>query len=354
MAYENIAHNKPWITAADRNAVDAVLASGWIAAGPRVADVEVFFVDRFAAGAACAVSSGTAALFLALKGLGIGEGDAVAVPSYACSALLNAVHMAGARPRVVDVVPESLAIDPDAIEQQAADAKAVIAVHMFGAPAPVEALRGQGRIVIEDCAQSLGSTSAGVPLGRGGDAAVFSFYATKIVTGGHGGLVWSHRQEIIERIRDYREFDCRETYYPRFNFQLTDIQAGMVLSQLGRLDEVVDRRQAIARRYDDGLPTGLARWPRASETDAVPYRYIVQCKDAQTVGRLKAHMTDADVTCIVPVERYELLHNYLGLDPAAYPVCERIVSTSLSIPLYPALTEQEVDRICAALGSFEA
>jgi len=347
-----IVHNKPWITAADRKAVEDVLVSGWIAAGPRVADVEAFFVDRFAAGAACAVSSGTAALFLALKGLGIGEGDAVAVPSYACSALLNAVQMAGARPRVVDVLADSLAIDPEAVAHRAADAKAVIAVHMFGARAPIEALRGQGRIVIEDCCQSLGGTNGDIPLGRGGDAAVFSFYATKIVTGGHGGLVWSPRQEVIERMRDYREFDCRETYYPRFNFQLTDIQAGMVLSQLRRLDEVVKRRQAIAKRYDDALPAGLSRWPRPGEAGTVPYRYVVQCNNAQTVDRLKTHMTQAGIACIVPVERYELLHTYLGLDPAVYPTCEQVVATSLSIPLYPALVDAESEQVAAALARF--
>jgi perosamine synthetase len=350
----NIAHNRPWITSADRNAVDAVLASGWIAAGPRVADVEAFFVDYFGAGASCAVSSGTAALFLALKGLKIGEGDVVAVPSYACSALLNAVHMAGAVPRVVDVLLDSLAIDMDAIERQAADAKAVIAVHTFGAPAPIEALRGQGRIIIEDCCQSLGSTIAGDPLGRAGDAAVFSFYATKTVTGGHGGLVLSRRPEVIEHIRDYREFDCRETYYPRFNFQLTDIQAGMVMSQLRRLDEVIARRQVIARRFDDALPAGMSRWPRPDGAGVVPYRYVVQCSDAQEVGRLKMHMAAAGITCIVPVERSELLHNYLSYDAASYPVCERIAGTSLSIPLYPALTGREVDRICEALRCFDA
>jgi dTDP-4-amino-4,6-dideoxygalactose transaminase len=84
----------------------------------------------------------------------------------------------------------------------------------------------------------------------------------------------------------------------------------------------------------------------------VPYRYVAQCNDAQTVGRLKAHMADAGVTCIVPVERYELLHNYLGLDPAAYPVCEQVVATSLSVPLYPALTDADSERVAAALARF--
>ncbi|MCX7310099.1 MAG: DegT/DnrJ/EryC1/StrS family aminotransferase, partial [Afipia sp.] len=261
------------ISDADQAAVNGVLTSGWIAEGPKVAALENAFVSMNACGAACAVSSGTAALFLALKGLKVGLDDIVAVPTYSCSALLNAVNMLGARPVPVDVRPSDFTIDPDSVQRLAPGAKAAIAVHTFGASAQVAVLKRSGMKVIEDCCQSLGG-----PQGRDGDAAVYSFYATKIVTGGQGGLLWDPFGEVSESARDYREFDCRETYVPRFNLQMTDIQAAMILSQFGRLNSIRARRRAIRERYrlaSDGLLS--AGWVLQGGLDAeshLPYRFV--------------------------------------------------------------------------------
>ncbi|NWG87659.1 MAG: DegT/DnrJ/EryC1/StrS family aminotransferase [Hydrogenophilaceae bacterium] len=340
------------ITAEDRAAVDAVLASGWIAQGPAVAALEADFVRRYGGGGACALSSGSAALFLALKSLGAGEGATVAVPSYACSALLNAVYLAGATPKVVDVLPDSFCLDPAALARQAAEAAFAIAVHTYGAPADVAALQAPGRQLIEDCCQSLGGVGVQGQLGSQGEAAVFSFYATKIVTGGQGGLVWSKAADVAEAVRYYRQFDCRESYVPRFNLQMTDIQAALVNSQLARLEAIRSRRQAIARSYLAALPAGLSVQSGLADAGRMAYRFVVLAPDLATREALRRHMEQAGVGCAVPIERYELLHRYLKLDPADFPVAERLADTSLSLPIHPGLSDAQLAQAAAALSGF--
>jgi len=345
-----IPHNRPLITAEDRTAVDAVLSSGWIAQGPAVEALEASFVGLYCGGGACAVSSGTAALFLALKSLGAATGSIVAVPTYACSALLNAVYMVGAEPRVVDVLPDTFCLDPDALRAHAPDARFVIAVHTFGAAADVAALRADGQIVIEDCCQSLGGMQGDLPLGVVGDAAIFSFYATKLITGGQGGLVWS--RTVSEKVRDYRQFDGRETYDPRFNFQLTDLQAALANSQLQRLDVIRERRAAIVGVYLAALPKILKSQRDLRAPGRMAQRCVVVAPNRTVRDQLARHMKAAGLECIVPVERFELLHRYLGLDPAEYPAAEKLSDTTLSLPLHLCLSDTDVARISDALAQF--
>jgi len=345
-----IPHNRPLITAADRAAVDAVLASGWIAEGPAVQALEASVVRQYGDGGACAVSSGTAALFLALKAVGVVPGTTVAVPTYSCSALLNAVFMAGAVPRVVDVLPDTFCIDPDALTANARDARFVIAVHTFGAVADVPALLADGRIVIEDCCQSLGGMLGGHPMGAAGEAAVYSFYATKIITGGQGGLVWS--RTASERVRDYREFDGRESYEPRFNLQLTDLQAALANSQLQRIDVIRARRAAIAAAYLAALPNGLTTQRDPCAPGRMAHRFVVVTPQRQMRDRLRAHMSNAGVSCVIPVEHFELLHRYLCLDPEDYPVAEQLSDTTLSLPIHLCLSDADVATISDALAQF--
>lgn len=346
-----IPHNRPLITAEDRAAVDAVLDSGWVAQGPQVKALEEEFARQYG-GAACAVSSGTAALFLALRALEVGPGAKVAVPSYACSALLNAIYMAGATPSVVDVLPDSFCIDPASLLRRAADADAVIAVHTYGAAADVAALRQDGRKIVEDCCHALGGSTDFGLLGATGDAAVFSFYATKIITGGQGGLVWSAAGALIEAVRDYREFDCRDSYVPRFNLQMTDIQAALVNSQLKRLEAIRARRKEIARAYLAALPGGLAVQSGLDDARRMAYRFVVRTPEPEIRDALHRHMEHAGVGCAVPIERYELLHRYLKLDPAEFPVAEKLADTTLSLPIHSALSNAQLAQVVDAISRF--
>jgi perosamine synthetase len=347
-----IAHNRPHILACDRAAVDAVLDSGWIAQGPAVARLEQEFVRHFGGGQAVALSSGTAALFVVLQALGAGVGSAVAVPSYSCSALLNAVLMTGAAPRIVDVRSDSFCLDAQSVRRQAPDARFIVAVHAFGARADVEGLRAADRVVVEDCCQSLGGTAGSVPLGTRGAAAAFSFYATKIVTAGQGGLVWSGSADLAERVRDYRQTDGRDHYEPRFNLQMTDMQAALAVSQMARLEAIRERRAAIGRAYLAALPHGLSAQAGIADPGRMVQRFVVLAPDAAARDALRARMTAAGVGCIVPVERFELLHRYLKLDPAEYPVAERLADTTLSLPIHLGLSDADVATVCEVLQGF--
>ena len=347
-----IPHNRPLITEEDRAAVDSVLRFGWVAQGPQVEALEQSFVSRYRGGEACAVSSGTAALFLALKGLGVRAGDKVALPTYACSALLNAVYMSDATPIIVDVLPDSFCLDPVALERQAIEAACVIAVHTYGEPADIAGMRRYSRMLMEDCCQSLGGEGPQGLLGNAGDAAVFSFYATKIITGGQGGLVWASDPTVAASVRDYRQFDCRENFVPRFNLQMTDIQAALINSQMVRLEETRVRRQGIAKRYLAALPQGLGVQSGLTGDGRMVYRFVVVAPDLASRDALHRHMEKAGVNCTVPIARYELLHRYLKLDPADFPVAERLVDTTLSLPIHPCLSETQVEQVAEVLERF--
>lgn len=347
-----IPHNRLLILPEDRAAVDAVLASGWIAQGPAVATLEKKFIQDFGGGSACALSSGTAALFLALKALGAGRGDVVALPTYACSALLNAVYMAGATPSLVDVLLETFCLDPAAMSAQAPGARFVVPVHTYGAIADIAALKSQGLVVVEDCCQSIGGTDGGGLIGAAGDAAVFSFYASKIVTGGQGGLVWSRNVSVSERARDYRQFDGRDSYEHRFNLQMTDIQAGLISSQMTRLAGIRAKRSEIASTYLSALPKGLSTQAGITDEGRMAHRFVVLAPTLAAREGLRLHMAAEGVECRVPIERFELLHRYLKADPAFFSVSERLADTTLSLPIHPSLSDEEVSVVAQALDQF--
>lgn len=350
-----IAHNKPSVLPQDIAAVSASLATGWLAPGPEVAALEAAYVRLHGGGDACAVSSGSAALLIALKGAGIEPGDRVAAPTYVCTAVLNAIAGCGASPILLDVEEDSFNVSPAHISDMNERPKAAIVVHTYGAAADVAGIAAHCGVVIEDCCQSLGGrTAGGEMLGRRGQASVCSFYATKIMTGGHGGMVYAANGGIAAFARDYVMFDGRDDWKPRFNFQMTDFQAALVRRQLDRLSEIVARRRKLAADYRAALPAGYGVQAGLDGPLAMPYRFVVRAPDAAARDRLHKHLGAAGIRCIVPLERKELLHRLLGLDPLRFPNAERIVATTLSVPLYPALTEGEAVRIVDALSKAPA
>ena len=354
-----IPHNRPLITEPDREAVDAVLRSSWIAGGEQVSGLEADFGVMFGGGGGCATSSGTAALYLALKTIGIGNGERVAVPTYSCSALLDAVFAAGGRPLVVDVSDHDLTIDPDSLERERERAggrvAATIAVHTHGARAPLEQLvAAGGGTLIQDCCHSLGGRVDGLPIGHDGPLAVFSFFATKIITCGQGGLMLALDEELARAARDFRDTETRPDYRPRFNIALTDFQAAMARSQLQRLEAIASRRREISRRYLGALRTELVALPSHVDDERMVHRFVLRGRDRAQRDRLADHFRRRGVTATAPVQHDDLLHNYMGLDPARFPVAEALASVTLSLPVFPGLRAEEVDVVVDAVASLPA
>lgn len=340
-----IPHSRPTTSEQDAERVAAVVRRGWLAQGPEVAAFEHALAVRLGTAAAAAVSSGSAALELALRALGVGPGDEVLVPTYACDALYHAAARCGAAPVLVDADPETLGLAVgDARRRLTRRTRALIAVHPFGLAVDVDALAALGVPVVEDCAQALGAVRDGRPVGARGAAAVCSFYATKLLATGEGGAVGGDAERIA-RVRDGRDYDEREDLAPRFNYKLTDLQAALGLSQLQRLDGFVARRRAIAARYRTalaGLPA--CRLPADAGPGHVYHRFVVRL--GAPVAPVAEAMARRGVVARRPV--FRPLHRALGLD--GYPEADRLWAEALSLPCYPLLTDAEVDRVAAALA----
>lgn len=347
-----IAHNKPCLDKDDAKAAQDAVLSGWVAYG----EIGCRLEDRLSnyilgnEGHAVLCSSGTAGIYLALYALQIKSGDEVILPSYACTALLNALAMTGAKPVVVDIDPGNLSLTAANLKKHiTVRTRAIIVVHSYGIPCELDELIALGLPIIEDCAQALGSQFMdGQPVGSRGDLSVFSFYATKFMTGGYGGAVVSRTH--INSLRDYLDFDNPEEYKPRFNFMLSDINAAVALSQFDKLDRFLSRRKEIAQRYTEAIGdiNIINRLSDRSERFN-HFRYLVNLPNERALIDLKNHLGQSGIDTIIPLENRELLHNYLKLDRSLFPVAEQVSKTLLSLPIYPCLTDDEVNRVVLSL-----
>jgi dTDP-4-amino-4,6-dideoxygalactose transaminase len=340
-----IPHSRPFLTDADSKAVSSVLESGQIAQGPVVSAFEKRFSDYIGRKEAVATSSGTAALHLALLALEVKKKDEVIIPSFVCTAVLNAVFYTGATPVVVDVAPETYNISVEAVKGAVTDqTRAIVVPHMFGLPAEMDALSGLGIPVIEDCAQSVGAHYSGQKAGRFGILSVFSFYATKVFTTGEGGMVVSDAEELVSRVKDLREYDNKDDFTVRFNSKMTDIQAALGLNQLSRLEEFLEKRREIASLYfkefkdcDFALPV------QKDGREHIYYRFVVRTKDEASICLERSQKKK--VMCRRPV--HTPLHVCLKLP--GFPHTTEAWQRTVSIPLYPSLTQDEVEKIIAVV-----
>jgi dTDP-4-amino-4,6-dideoxygalactose transaminase len=340
-----IPHSRPTLGDDDARAVARVVCTGQIAEGPEVAALEAELAPRLGVPAVAAVSSGTVALELALRALGLADGDEVIVPTYTCDALHHAVVRAGGTPRLADVDPRTHALAlADVRRRLTTRTRAIVVVHAFGRAIDVAPFAALGVPVIEDCAQALGAVVAGRPAGAAGAAAVCSFYATKLVTTGEGGAVGGPAP-VVARVRDVRAYDEREDLAPRGNAKLTDLQAALGRSQLARLDAFVARRRAIARRYRAALASVPCALPEDAGAAHVYHRFVVEVE--RPVDAVIAALGARGVAARRPV--FRPLHRATGA--AGYPEAERLWQRAVSLPCYPSLADAEVDAVAAAVGA---
>lgn len=254
-----ITHSRPHLTSEDLTAIHAVLTSGMIAEGEMVGRFEHEVSRYMGIAGGVAASSGTSALFMVLKGLSIGEGDEVILPSYVCQSVWEAVAAAGAQPVLCDI-QEDWCMSIDTVRPRVTRrTKAVILVHIFGIVANADGIFSLGIPVIEDCCQAVGAKYDGRMAGTLGQACLLSFNATKLLTTGEGGMVLTNDVTLLKKMRQLKQGNA-ERMTSRYSSPLTDIQAALGLSQLARYAAFLDRRRAIADYYFselDGLPLSL-------------------------------------------------------------------------------------------------
>jgi perosamine synthetase len=229
--------------------------------------------------------------------------------------------------------------------------KALILTHTFGVPVEITKYRELGINIIEDCCQSIGSKYMGKNVGLEGDLAVFSFYATKMITTGQGGMIVSSNKNLIDKVRDFRDFDGCKDYYPRFNFQITDFQASLGISQLRRLPIFVSKRKRNSQIYIDAIGSHAYDLMQLGSDQAYNNGYRFILKVGSKMKEYIEIFAQNGVTCVSPILNHELLHRYLNLQPNQFSCAEEISKSALSIPIYPALTDQQITKISDVLSN---
>ena len=345
-------------------AVARVLNSGWFILGEECKRFEAHFARTFNFGGAVGVASGTDALILALKGLGIGPGDEVATVSHTAVATVAAIEIAGARPVLVDIEPQSYTMDPEALRHAFANRpsiKAVVVVHLYGNPADMAAIasicRERGAWLIEDCAQAHGAKIGDVFVGGFGDVAAFSFYPTKNLGAfGDGGAVCANTQSLVARLRTLREYGWVKRYVsdvPGMNSRLDELQAAILDVRLAGLERDNERRREIAAIYTRGLSGAPVALPiERPGVRHVFHQYVVRVRDRDGLAaRLKAAGIGSNVHYPIPVHLQPAYVGRLALSPQDLSHTETAAREVLSLPMYPELTDAQVKNVIAELSA---
>ena len=338
-------------------AVARVLASNSYVLGAEVAAFEREFGTYLGGASVVGVGSCTDALTLALRALDVGAGEVVTT-ALSATATLAAIVAAGAVPVVADISDDTLNLSPAAVERALTPAtRAIIAVHLHGCPAEMDALaaiaRKRGLALIEDCAQASGARYRDRPVGTLGDIGCFSFYPTKNLGAvGDGGAVATTQPALAERIRGLRQYGWdagRKTREPGVNSRLDEIQAAILRVKLPYLDSDNARRRAIAARYDRGLAGAGLRLPSPPpHVSAVFHQYVVRTRSRSALmARLEASGIRAGIHYAVPLHREPGYKSHLRA-PASLPLSEHAADSVVSLPMYPELTDKQVDAVIAS------
>ncbi|MEE9181108.1 MAG: UDP-4-amino-4,6-dideoxy-N-acetyl-beta-L-altrosamine transaminase, partial [candidate division NC10 bacterium] len=364
-----------WIEGEDVRAVAEILRADWITTGPRVPAFEAAVARFVGAREGVAVSSGTAALHAAIHASGVGEGDEVVVPAMTFASSANAVVFERGTPVFADVDPRTLLLDPADVERRLTPrTRAVMAVDYAGQPCDYEVLRqicrGHDLTLIADACHALGATYRGQRVGTLADFTAFSFHPVKHITTGEGGMVMTDSSEHATRMRSFRnhgissEARARERqaawHYEMvelgYNYRLTDFQCALGMSQLTRLEDWLARRQALAAQYDQSLADldGVTPLTVREDVEHAYHLYVVRV-DGGGKGRRDAAFHAMRVRGIgvnvhyIPVHLHPFYRERFGTGEGQLPVCEQAYEEILTLPLFPRMSEADVDKVVTSL-----
>lgn len=347
---------RPQMGEEEKQRVWEAMAAGSLAQGPRVREFEEAFAAYIGAAQAVATSSGTTALHLALLGCGVGEGDEVVTVPFTFIASANAILYTGAKPVFVDIDERDFTLDVSALEAAITPrTRAVMPVSLYGQPARLdeisEVTERHGLVLVEDAAQAHGAAIGDRRSGTWGVGA-FSFYPTKNMTTGEGGMITTDDAGVAERARLLREHGMKVRYHhdiTGYNFRMTDIGAAIGLAQLPKLPAANDRRRAIAARYSAELRGVLTPAERPGVTH-VYHQYTIRVRQRDAfVARLAELGVGSGVYYPIPVHRQKP-YLELGYGAGSYPVTERLSAEVLSIPVHPGLSDDEVTTVIEAVN----
>jgi perosamine synthetase len=368
VADELIPLARPVLGEAEERAVVEVLRSGQLSLGPKLGEFERKFADYLGAPHACAVSSGTAGLHLALRAVGVGPGDEVITSPFSFVASANAIVYCGATPVFADIDPVTLNLDPAAAEAAITPhTKAILPVHIFGYPAEMPAFERiaekNGLAIVEDACEALGARHAdGMAVGARGNPAVFGFYANKQLTTGEGGMVTVGSSELKERVESERNQgrapDMGWLDHDRlgFNYRLSEIACALGITQLLRLNEMLAGRAHVADLYREALDgiDGL-ELPSADAGGDVRgwFVFVVQLPGGVDRRRAIDTLARAGIQSKPYLPAIHLMSFYrerFGHRAGEHKTCEDVASRSLALPFFPEMSGSQVERVAEALG----
>ena len=356
----------------------AVIRSGWLTTGPKVAQFEREFAAAVGARYAVAVNSCTAAMHLALEAIGLGEGDEVVVPTYTFAATGEVVRYLGARPVLVDVAPATLCIDPAKVEAAVSSrTRAIVPVHVAGLVADMDGISTvatrHGLKVIEDAAHAFPAKYKGRVVGSLSDFTCFSFYATKTLTTGEGGMICTENEDWADRCRvmslhgisrdAWKRYTAEGSWFyevvaPGYKYNLTDVAAAMGLAQLRKADRMRERRAQIAAQYTfafSAMPELESAPEATADGQHAWHLYTLRLNlDSLTIDRarfydeLKARKIGASVH-FIPLHIHPYYRDTYGYKPEDLPVAYREFQRELSLPIYSKMTDDDVRDVIDAV-----
>jgi perosamine synthetase len=356
---------QPVLGEAEERAVLEVLRSGRLSLGPAVPAFEEAFAARLGVAHASAVSSGTAGLHLALRAVGVSEGDEVVTTPFSFVASANAIVYERARPVFADIDPVTLNLDPQAAAAAVTDrTTALLPVHIFGYPADLPAFEAMGLPIVEDACEALGAVHAdGVPVGGRGHPSAFAFYANKQITTGEGGMVTTGDRAVKDRLDSERNqgraLDMGWLDHDRlgFNYRLSDIACALGLAQLERLAGLLADRARVAGWYRQAL-TGIEGLDLLCEDRGAERRgwfvYVVllpaDADQRETIAALAARGIQTR-PYLPPIHLMSYYRETFGHREGEFPVCEAVGARSVALPFFPRMTEAQVAQVAEALGA---
>jgi aminotransferase EvaB len=340
-------------------AIDRVFRSGRLILGAEVRAFEEAFIAYCGVAHGVGVNSGTDALFLGLKALDVGPGDEVITVANTAVPTVAAIVATGATPRFVDIEPTSYLMDVDQLEAAVTErTKCILPVHLFGQCVRMEGVadvaQRHGLRVLEDCAQSHGAMRNGIKAGAMSDVAAFSFYPTKILGGyGDGGMVVTDDEALAAWVRRLRMYGMEKEYYAEengYNSRLDEVHAAILLGKLPHLDDYIARRRAIAARYDVALADTPLVLPATPDGNFhAYYLYVARHPERERIiSELAKHDIFAKVDYRWPIHTMRA-YEWLGYHEGDLPHTEAAMREILSLPMFPSLTDEEQDVVCAAL-----
>ncbi|MEM0457368.1 MAG: DegT/DnrJ/EryC1/StrS family aminotransferase [Nitrososphaerota archaeon] len=373
MVNKKIRINQPVIDEAEIEEVSKVLRTGmlttWHGSGERVSEFERSFASYIGVEYAIAVNSGTAALHTALAACGIGHGDEVIIPAMTFVATANVVLIQGAKPVFVDVDPETLCMDPEKFQDAITDnTKAVIPVHVYGCPAEMDAImeiaEDKGLIVIEDAAQAHGALYKGKKIGSIGHMGCFSFFASKNMTTGEGGIITTNDAEYARKCRLFRTHGQEEAHMaviPGLNYRMTEFEAAIGLVQLSKLEKlnaIRARNAEVLKDYLEGIPSIITpTFP--SYVKPSHYVYTIRVRGGgpkKSRDMLQKYLTENGIEAAIywpnPVHLHPLYMGLYGYQRGSLPVSEEASDEVLSLPVHPKVTTDDLRYIAEKIREF--